>query len=339
MVTAAEEEQMGETRAEARTRLTREVARLLAKDRQPLVDARRRTEKAWSTAGLEPDVLEQKLVNAALDKLMQRRAAGQDISAVYPAFKDYVPPFVYGKGIRGDQERQELIELQLDIGYGRVPRRDVESDDEEPNPYLKKEEGEETPTTEDSGHRQSMNKYEPLRRDLGMFSKSAKAALPIPKQQTESTASPRHRSVTEPSSENENDEYESNLSDLESSSEEDSESASDSEDDSPVTLVAVLRGQPIREDLTPPEPSKSAMRRRKHRPTKTTNNALVAVLRGEIVQNHDLDVEWVWMEKKGFAPKKRVRGGGGGGEAGPKVETQGQENKHKNKKARVEAGV
>ena len=72
------------------------------------------------------------------------------------------------------------------------------------------------------------------------------------------------------------------------------------------------------------------MRRRKHRFTKDPNNTLKAVSRGEIVKKYDpADFEWVWAEKKGMVPRKRVR------ETGAEVETRGQENKEKNKKAKV----
>lgn len=337
---AANDSVVSKTTTEARLKVKSDIERHLKNDQHAILYARTRVRKAADWDSLDGGKQERILKEAALNAIQYRKDRGTHVSSFYPVFKDYTAPNVEGKRTRSkDILKEFLLNKQIDLLESQGSRgiRDEESDDEEPNPFLKKEEGEETPTIEDSAHRQSMNKHEPLGRDLGMFSKSAKAALPPPKQQTKSTTTPRHRSVTEPSSENENDEYESDLSDLESSSEEDSESASDSEDDSPVSLVAVLRGQPIHEDLTPPTPSKSAMRRRKHRPAKITNNTLVAVLRGEIVQKHDpADVEWVWMEKKGFTPKKRVRGGG---EAGPKVETRGQENKHKNKKARVEAGV
>lgn len=324
---------------EARLKVKSDIERHLKNDLVAIWNARARVRKAADWDRLEDGQQERMQKMAALDAIQYRKDRGHHVSSKYPVFTDYTPPNVEGRRAT-PKDAQFLVYKQIDLLESQGSRgvRDEESDDEEPNPYLKKEEGEETPTIEDSAHHQSMNKYEPLRRNLGIFSKSASTALPPPKQQTKSTTTPRHRSVTELSSENENDEYESDLSDLESSSEEDSESPSDSEDDSPVSLVAVVRGQILPKDQPLPTPSKPT-KRRKHRPSKTTNNGLVAVLRGEIVQNHDpADVEWVWVEKEGFTPKRRVRGGGGG-EAGSKIETRGQENKHKNKKARVEAGV
>ena len=72
------------------------------------------------------------------------------------------------------------------------------------------------------------------------------------------------------------------------------------------------------------------MRRRKHRFTKDPNNTLKAVSRGEMVKKHDpADFEWVWVEKKGMVPRKRVR------EAEGQVEARGQGDKNNNKKAKV----
>ena len=326
---------------EARLKVKSDIERHLKNDQHAILTARTRVRKAANWDTLDDGKQERMLKEAALNAIQYRKYRGTHVSSFYPVFMDYTAPNVEGRRTRSkDTLKEFLLNKQIDLLESQGSRgiRDEESDDEEPNPFLKKEEDEDTPTTEDSAHRQSMNKHELLRRDLGIFSRSAKAALPPPKQQTKSTTTLRHRSVTEPSSEN--DVYESDLSDLKSSGEEDSESASDSEgeDQKNIPLVAVLRGQIPPKDQPIPTPSKPT-KRRKHRPTKTTNNSLVAVLRGEIVQKHDPDVEWVWVEKKGFTPKKRVRGGGGGGETGPEVETRGQENKHKNKKTRVEAGV
>ena len=335
---AARDSVENKSTTEARLKVKSDIERCLQNDQRAIWNARAKVRKAANWDLLDHVQQEHMQKKAALDTIQYRKERGNHVSSKYPVFTDYTPPNVEGRRSNSkDDPKESLVYKQIHLleSHGSRGVRDEESDDEEPNPYLKKEEGEETPTIEDSAHRQSTYKKEPLRRNLGIFSRSAKAALPPPKQQTKSTTTPRHRSVTEPS-ENENDEYESDLSDFESNSEEDSESASDTEDDSPVSLVAVLRGQPIHKDLAPPTPSKSAMRRRKHRFAKNTSNGLVAVLRGEIVQKHDPDVEWVWVEKKGFTPKKRVNGGG---EAGPEVETQGEENKHKNKKAKVMAEI
>lgn len=323
MRTAAETMRMSEiVRMEAKTRLAQEVTRALEKDRRFLRDVRKETAESWSTAGLEPKILE--------EKLRQRRAAGEDISAVYPAFKDYIPPIVYGKQARGNErdEKQRLIELQLDMSSGvgaRVPiQRNEESDDDELNPYVKEEDekGEDTPTSDSSALRG-------IKRDTSSTkgSPAAQRYSEIPpassKRRGARTTTPRRISDTDS---NENEEYES---DSESSV---SSSSSDSEDDGPnVPLIAVIRGQPIPKDLPTPVPSRAVMRRRKHRITRDPNNTLIAVFRGgEIVKKHDpADVEWVWVEKKGMVPKKRVR------ETGHQVGSCGQEDKHKSKKAKV----
>jgi hypothetical protein len=154
----AEKKLMSDKRVDARAKLTRDVNRLLQNDRIVFRDARKKAEKTWSTADLEPDVLEQKLVKAALDKSTARRAANMGTSAVYPAFREYISPAVYGKTSRGDvsdkEERQRLIELQLDMSCGVQTRAQLheESDDEEPNPFMKKEEGGDELETKNSAH-------------------------------------------------------------------------------------------------------------------------------------------------------------------------------------------
>ena len=317
-------------RMEAKTRLAQEVTRALEKDRRFLRDVRTKTKETLSTEGLEPEELEKKLVDAAMAKLVERRAAKEDVGAFYPAFRDYVPPVVYGKQVRGDErdERQKLIELQLDMSSGvgaRVPtQRNEESDDGELNPYVKEEDekGEDTPTSDNSALRG-------IKRDTSSTkgSPAAQRYSEIPpassKRRGAKITTPRRISDTDS---NENEEYES---DSESSV---SSSSSDSEDDGPnVPLIAVIRGQPIPKNLPTPMPSRAVMRRRKHRITRDPNNTLKAVFRGgEIVKKHDpADVEWVWVEKKGMVPKKRVR------ETGHQVGSCGQENKHKSKKAKV----
>jgi hypothetical protein len=302
------------TREEGKKILKREVSRLLGKDRQALLEARRKAEKALSTAGLEPEMLEQKLADAALNKLTQRRLANQDISAVYPAFRDYVPPIVYGNDAWGDQERGELIERQLDMSgcaRARVQRHE-ESDDEEPNPYLKKEEpGEERPAVGSA--------LSGITREI-RFTKREASAQRYSEAIEARTTSPRHSS----------EEY---ASDSEDSTDLESESESEDEEDLNVPLVAVLRGQPLPKDLPPPTPSKSKVRS-KHRLATGANTAFQAVLRGQLPKSKQdpSEIGWVWVAKKGMVPRKRVRGG----ETGPpEIEDCSQEHKHK--KAKVEA--
>lgn len=317
-------------RMEAKTRLTQEVTRALEKDRRFLRDVRTKTKATLSTESLQPDALENKLADAAMAKLIERREAKEDVGAFYPAFRDYVPPVVYGKQVRGDErdEKQRLIDLQLDmsssVGARVSAQRNEESDDDEPNPHFKKEEdkdGEDAPTSENSALRgltreiSSTKRRPAAQRYSEMPSASSKRRSARP-------TTPRHSSVTES---NKNDEYES---DPES---QDTASSSESEDDDPnIPLIAVIRGQPIPKDPPTPTPSRATKRRSKHRFTRDPSNTLKAVSRGEMDKKHDpADVEWVWVEKKGIVPRKRVR------ETGAEVETRGQENKNKNKKAKV----
>lgn len=94
MATPASRLRNSENRLAAKKDLKREVTRLLNNDRNALRDARNKAEDLWYRLDLEPDVLEEKLVTAAMDKLAERRAAGQDIGAVYSAFENYIPPIV-----------------------------------------------------------------------------------------------------------------------------------------------------------------------------------------------------------------------------------------------------
>lgn len=334
-VPSTETNNTGETRAEAKKELKRELHRLLSKDRNAIRDVRLKTKKTWTAAGLEPAVLEQKLVNAAMDKLMQRRTAGQDVGAVYEAFKDYVPPIVHGNDARGDQEKQDLIERQLDIWFGVRSRvqRDEESDDEEPNPYLKKQEG------ENPQDLSQIPVYVPRR--------PAAAATANGKMSNERDAvSQRRRSTTRATVSNssvtgENDDREEN-EEYKSDSEDRSESEtpeSEEEEEPYVPLAAVLRGQTRPEDIIPYVPSKGTLRvqrlaaiRRGIQLAKKTDNGVRAVLRGEMEKKSDDDdanVKRAWVAGKGFVSKKRVRGTEGG-------EDRGQEQK-KNKKAKVQS--
>jgi hypothetical protein len=323
MLTSTEQKRMTEIRAEAKKGLTQEVTRLLKNDRLVLNDVRKKTKEELSTQGLEPDALENKLVDAALKKLAQRRELGQDVGSRFPAFKDHVPPVVYGKHARSD-DKKRLIEMQLDMSGGRARvQRDEESDDEELNPYLKKEgpEDESTPTSDNSALTGTTRETSSTKRHPAAqrYSEIPSAS---PKRRSTRTTTPRHSSDTQS---NENYEYESD------SENEDSASSSETEDDDlNIPLIAVIRGQPIPKDIPTFIPSRAIVRRRKHRITKDPSNTLKAVSRGEIVKKYDpADVEWVWVEKKGMVPRKRVR------ETGAEVETREQENKEKNKKAKV----
>ena len=284
--------------AAAKQTLKDDIDRYLKNDQQGIWTARSRLRKtaAWILA--DPLQQESMLKEAALDAIRYRKDRGKHVSSFYPMFIDYIPPIVEGKRSNAKDELKESLTFQhIDLldpqGFRGV--RDEESDDEEPNPVLKKEEGEDTPPTENNSRRQIRHRIESLRRDLGMFSKGSKTALSTSKQRSTRTITPRPTSVTNP----DNDEYESDseeLSDLESDSEEDSASASDSEDETPIPLFAVIRGQPIPKDLPSSLPSKPTKRRRKRRLTKNTNNGLVAVTRGEIVQKpNPADIEWVWV--------------------------------------------
>lgn len=343
-IPSTETRNMSETRAEAKERLKLDVNRLLDKDRMVLHEVRKRTQSAWSAVDLKPDVLEQKLVSAALDKLTQRRAAKQDISAVYPASKDYVPPAVHGKSARGDQKKQELIERQLDMSFGvrgRVQRNE-ESDDDEPNPYLKKEEDQDTSAVENSALRgispeiSSTKRKTPAQRDFGVIGKSERISSAASKQRSTKTRMRQPSSDAEPE---ENEDYKSDSEDSSSSSPSPDNESEEEEEEPYVPLAAVLRGQTRPEDIIPYVPSKETLRvqrlaaiRRRIQLAKKTDNGVRAVLRGQMEKKSDDDdanVKRAWVAGKGFVSKKRVRGTEGG-------EDRGQEQK-KNKKAKVQS--
>lgn len=307
MATSAQRLRTSENRLAAKKDLKAKVAHLLTRDRNAIRDARNKAEDLWYRADLEPDVLEEKLVTAAMDKLAERRAAKTDIGAIYSAFENYIPPIVYGKDARGDQERQELIEVQLDMLFGGCDRgqRDEESDDDEPNPYLKKQEG------EASQHLDQIPAYVPsqkaaatktktgFERDIGSQGRRGTAKATVPESSTteNNDENEEYESLSE-------DEYESDsTSDTSSSSSSDGES----EDVSPIPLMAVTRGQPLPTGPPPPAPSRATISRLKHIrfARRNPNNRFQAVIRGETVdkKKHDADVE-----KKGVVSRKHGRG-------------------------------
>ena len=328
----AKERLMSEKRVDDRAKITHKIKRLLENDRLAFRDARKKAEKALTSAVLEPDVLEQKLVDAAFDRLTQRRRAGIDVSTDYPVFKDYIPPAIHGrdaKGLADKHERQRLIALQLDMLCSIRDRTNSheESDDEEENPYLKKEDGEDMPVVRDSVRRSTKCDTGPTKRDMAAqkdwsMMKGTRPALPTLRRRSTRTITPRHSSDIE----HDDDEYTSATeaeTEVGSESEPDSESENEEGEDCPrVPLVAVTRDLPLLKDQ--PTSTKSTMIP-KHRFATNTESTFKAVILGQIISEHDSDVEWVWVEKKGMTPKKRAR------------TTEGQELAHDHKKAKVEA--
>ena len=238
-----------------------------------------------------------------------------------------------GKLGRRTRRRNTLTFKQIDLleSQGCRTSRDEESDDDEPNPFLKKEEGEDVPAKEGSMRRgtepasRSIESGSPAERYSNSGKRATKPALPTLKHRSARIAGTScSTNYTAPDT---SDEYESDsedLTDLESESE-----ASDSDTEDPnVPLVAVLRGQPLPKYLPPPAPSKSKVAP-KHRLATSKTCAFQAVLRGQIAKpKHDPSekIEWVWVAKKGMTPKKRVAETEGGEDQGLKI---------KQKKAKV----
>ncbi|KAM0706789.1 hypothetical protein Q7P35_006119 [Cladosporium inversicolor] len=181
-------------------------------------------------------------------------------------------------------------------------QRDEESDDDEPNPYLKKQEA------EDSQRLERIPAYTPRQ----------KAAVAKGETGDERDSGSQVPDSSIVGKNDENDEYESSSeadSDSDSTSDTSSSLSSDSESDSSTPyfpLVAVLRGQTLPKDYVPPKGlSRAKKRRLKHirYARRNPNNRFQAVIRGEVVEEkHDTDID----EKKGVVSRNRGRGEAGG---------------------------
>lgn len=297
-------------RAEARLKHKPIIFRHLGNDKNAIEYARKKANETWSTVMSGPR-LEQKLVDAALDKIQYRKVEGSHVSCHYPVFKNYVSPYAYGKSGRGDVERDRLIERHLDTLCGRLGRAysEEEDDDEELPPSLKKQEGEGEQELMDVPDFVQTPKATPIElslKDQGYPRKTQKSYHP----------SRTTRSTMQASSPVENDNGDESESNSNSDSDSDADSNADSEgaeqdnedesDEEDVPMVAVSRSLPLLKDM--PVPTKATLKP-KHRFSTSTEGGLKAVSRGWVASNDDesIDVEWIWVEKKGLTPKKRVR--------------------------------
>lgn len=198
MLPSAGMRRMSATRAEARKKHKVDMDRRLKNDLTAMSNARRKEKKSITWNLLSDQQQEQTLEKSALDALQLRKENGLHVSCVYPIFADYV-----FRGRRGpkDEEKDYLMYKQLDLleRQGLRSVRDEESDDEEPNPLLKKEGGEETPALEGKSLRQHMREIEALRQRLARFNEDTKTALPTPKQRSSTrTTTPPPISDTTP---------------------------------------------------------------------------------------------------------------------------------------------
>ena len=330
---AARERFQNRLSSEAKKKLKDDIDRRLKKDSAAVWNTRSRARRAPEWDHLDPQRQERTLKDEAMDAIRIRKERGQHVSCVYPLFADYVPPIVEGRKTNKDPLKESLMYKQIDLlesqGYRGV--RDEESDDEEPNPFFKKEGGEETPAVERKSFRQHTREIESLRQGLARFKEDTKPVLATTTQRSSArTASPRHSSDTSPS----NDEYES---DSEHSTDLDSEPSDSDTEDLNIPFVAVLRGQPLTKHLPPPTPSRSKARP-KHRLATSKTSAFQAVLRGHLPTpkpSAPSEIEGIWVAKKGMTPRKRFRGA----ETAPDTKTEDRSSKeHKKTKPKAETG-
>jgi hypothetical protein len=317
---AARERFESKRRMEDRQKLKDDIIRLLRNDNMAMCNARKHARSAnnWHLSDREQQ--ERMLKDAALEAIQHRKECGYHVSNKYPLFVDFLPNIMEGKAGR-DVEKEDLISKQLDLLESEED--DEESDDEDLNPSLKKEEGEDAPEIKNSVRYSRKRVPKSTKGDLSAQRyldsvRRCKSVLPTPRQSTARASTSRQSSSTE----SDDDGY---TSPGEAESEADSESDEDDgeeEDKQRVPLVAVTRGLPVIKDL--PETTKSVFKP-KHRFATKTDFRFKAVLRGQIVGEQESGVEWVWEENKGLTLKKRVR------------ETKNEGRGQKHKKAKVEA--
>jgi hypothetical protein len=328
-----------------------DIERRLQNDKQAIWAARAKVRKAAAWDSLDQRQQERLQKEAALETIQLRKDRGQHVSSVYPVFADFLPAIAEGKrSTTKDVQKDVLVFKQLDLLEGQDFRahRDEESDDDEPNPFSKKQEDENPPDL------RQIPAYVPKRPAAAA---AANGKMANERDGDKTAGSQRRRSaarvkVSNSSANGDNDDREENedyksgseeLSQLESETEEKQDSYpndddNDSEEESPnAPLVAVLRGAPIPETLIPYTPSKETLHiqrlaaiRRRQQLAKNADHGLVAVLRGQIKkkpdEHVDTDIKRVWVAGKGFVSRKRVREAEG-------VEDRGQEQK-KNKKSK-----
>ena len=305
-ITSARERSENNRRTEARKRLKEDIDRYIKNDQQSIYGVRAKTKKSFTWNLLSRQAQEQALEAATLDVLQRRKGKGLHVSCVYPEFVDYVP---HGKPWQKDEERDNLTYKQIDLleSQGFRTGRDEELNDDEPNPFLKKEEGEDTLAMEDSVRYGTEHASRSIESNLPAerYSNSGKrAALPTPKHRSARIASTtRSTNYTAPDT---TDEYESDPEgltslDSDSSDEEDSDSDTISNQEPPTPhhrvrrpLIAVTRRLPLLPDNSTPTSASASTNPSeppRHRFSTTKTFRLKAVLRGRIPDEPDTDAD------------------------------------------------
>jgi hypothetical protein len=286
--------------------------RHLSNDRTAIESARKKARETYTTMTPGPQ-LEQKLLNAALEKIEKRKAQGKHVSSHFAVFKNYVPPQAYGKGSKEDTDKDRLIEEYFDGLYGRRrPAQLEESDDEEEMPLsLKKQEGEQPQElgsipayvperkTRPTGHCEAAQQQMNNKGAIGKLPKSH-AARPPTRRTTRNITT-----ITNKDSENEDESEAEPESDLGYDSDDgsDSEDAEDAKEQGKkrkviFPMVAARRGLALLK-----EAPTNGIPTVKHRFSTIVVGGRKAVLRGRIANEDDEapDGEWTWVEKKGWS--------------------------------------
>lgn len=283
-----------------------EINRRLQNDRTAIFAARREAKTFHDWTALQPQKREEIQQAAALRKIEERKRKGHHVSHYYPIFKDYISPVAYGKVSSGDSEKEDLINKQLESlehVRARVPQyEEEEGDDEEMMPpSVKKQEDDITQELRDIprfGRKRGARSTPLSLNDQGCSQKTS---------QSNNSSITTRSTVRDSSSTKSDNESESEVeSESESAVEADSEDGEeDSEDEEDyVPMVAVSRTLPLLKDM--PASAKDTPTVKHRFSTVCTERG---VLRGWVASDCDAgsDVEWVWVEKKGFTPKKRAR--------------------------------
>jgi hypothetical protein len=300
-----------ETPAEAKASLKCNIMRHLVNDKTAIETARKKAKETYSTMTPGPQ-LDQKLLNAALERIEQRKSQGKHISSHYRVFANYVPPQAYGKGSKEDTDKDRLIEDCFDELCGRQRPASLEEpdDDEETPASLKKQEGEQSQELNNipaydpkckarlTGNVEAAQQHTGTKGKLGKLPKSDKT-------RGAANSSSRDSSVVEKDSEDESSEHVSSP-ELASSPDPDSDSGNAEEEGKKrkaiFPMVAVRRGLALLKD-TPMNANPAVT----HRFSTTPACGRRAVFRGRVANkdDEDTDGEWTWVEKKGWTLGKK----------------------------------
>lgn len=287
-----------------------EINRRLQNDRTAIFAARREAKTFHDWAALQPQKRDEIQQAAALRKIEERKRKYHHVSHYFPIFKDYVPPVAYGKVSSEDSEKEDLINKQLESlehVRARVPHHEEEEGDDEEMmpPSVKKQEDDNTQELREIprfGRKREARSTPLSLNDQGCSQKTSQwnNSSITTRSTVRDSSSTKSENEDEPESESKS-ECESE-SEVEADSEDAGEVGEDEEDY--VPMVAVSRTLPLLKDMPASTKDTPAV---KHRFSTVCTER--GVSRGWVASTDDggSDIEWVWVEKKGFTPKKRAR--------------------------------